>query len=129
MAIKIKGTQINPDLFTDLICFFQEAGVESVREEIRYLKFLALSFEICEYDVGASSEFPDYLTARSTRRRQRVSVCNDCECGELAFTFGERLPNRDSFRAHGQAITRALDVTAGVNLATGRSDRRTNLKS
>src|SRR5215217_8864746 len=99
------------------LVFLQESRVEGARQQIGHVKLLALPIKICKHDLRASRKLPNDLTTRSARRRQSFSVCNNSKVCELAFTFRQRLPDRDALRTNSQTVTRTLDVAAGVNLA------------
>jgi len=92
------------------------------------MKFFALAVEVREHDRRASSKLPDDLAAGTAGRRQRFRVGDNSKFSKLPFTFRQRLPNRNAFRANRQSITRALDVAASVDLATRSSHRRAYLK-
>src|ERR1044071_2586451 len=92
------------------------------------MKFLALPVEVCEHDVRTARKLPDDLATGSTRRRQRLSVSDNRELRERAFTFRQRFPDGDALGANRQTITRTLDIAAGINPAAGSPDGRTDLK-
>src|ERR1043166_2517564 len=77
IVVKIRATQINADLFTDL-ALFQESGVERARQKIGDVKRLALTIQVCEYDRRAARKLPDDLAARAARWRQCFGIGNNC---------------------------------------------------
>lgn len=112
----------------DLFMLFQESGIEGAWQQIGNVKLLALPFEVREYDPRAARKLPDDLPTGSTGRRQSLGVGNDRQIRELSFTFRQRFPDRNALGANCQTITRTLDVTARVDLASGRLHGRTHLK-
>src|ERR1041384_6363002 len=127
MFIISRLTQINAYLFTGL-ALFQKSGVKRARQKLGHVKLLALTVQVCEDDRGAARKLPDDLTTRTARRRQCFGVRDHGELRKLSFTFRQRLPDRDAFRANCQTITRTLDVTARVNLAAGGLHRSADLE-
>jgi hypothetical protein len=110
------------------VSLFQESRVEGTRKKIRDVKRLAFSREIRKYDGRATRKLPDDLAAGATRWCQRFRISHNRKFRKLSLTFGQRFPDRNSFRANGQPVTCTLDIASGVDLPTFGSDCRPDEK-
>src|SRR6476620_2118786 len=106
-----------------LAAALQKPGVKRLRQKLSDIDDFTLPLQIRQRDLGVLGVFPDNLPASAARRSQLFGVDDNHEIGEIAFTFRQRLPNRHAFGADGQAVTRAFDVAAGVNLSGRRAQR------
>ena len=106
----------------------QKSRIKSTRQQIGDVKRFALAVEIRKHDRRAFRKLPDDLTASAAGRRQSIRIGNNGQRGELSLTFRQRFPDRYSFGANCQTITRALDVASGVDLAAFSSHCRTDKK-
>jgi hypothetical protein len=96
--------------------FFQEPGIKGSGQQVEDMHFLSLASQVCQDYRCVFGELPNNLPAGTTGRRQCFGIGDDNQIGKVSFAFRQRLPDRYSLSAHGQSITRALDITAGEDL-------------
>lgn len=97
-------------------------------KQLRETEGLGFAGQVRQDDLEISTEIPQELAARATRRREFIRVGDDHDPSEGVCPFRKRLEQGNPFRTNRQAVTGALNVAACKYASVSTEQRRAHLK-
>src|SRR5712691_9143405 len=98
----------------------EKGRIEWPRKQILQSMGFGLAARIDQQDFEVAAKFPQNLAARPAGWRECIGVGRDGDPAEGADALRNRFENGDALGAERQAISRVLDIAAGVDAEIGR---------